>query len=64
MKELRTRGEDVLVDGDPIQATVRDVEFVRGGDDSDPVISAASVVAKYERERSPDKEKRKSWKTR
>lgn len=52
----------ILVDGGKI-GDIPKAEFIVGGDDKNPVIGAASVVAKYQREKSKDKGKRKSWRS-
>jgi len=51
-----------IVDGQQLYAPIPGTEFLPKGDDLEPVVGAASVVAKYYREKSRDKEKRKSWK--
>jgi len=51
----------VVVDGSPIKGCPKGVEFLVKGDDLNPVIGAASVVAKAYREMSPDKGKRRNW---
>ncbi|RLG70115.1 MAG: hypothetical protein DRO07_00965 [Candidatus Iainarchaeum archaeon] len=52
----------VRVDGSPLKGC--DAEFIVGGDDKCPVIGAASVLAKSAREKSPNKNQRKTWKSR
>lgn len=56
------KGFPVRVDGSSLPVKSKGVEFVVKGDDLDPVIGAASVLAKYTREKSEDKGERKSWK--
>ena len=51
----------VIVDGSPIKGVSGDANFLVKGDDKNPVVGAASVLAKATRENSPDKEKRKEW---
>ena len=51
----------ILVDGRPLKGVRKGVEFVVKGDDLNPVIGAASIVAKHERDTSQDKGKRKDW---
>lgn len=60
MQELGEKAE-IRVDGSPLNVKERGIEFIVKGDDKDPVIGAASVVAKAVREMSEDKGKRKSW---
>ena len=50
------------VDGAPI-GDVENVEFIIHGDDLCATISAASILAKLAREKSPNKRIRKTWKT-
>ncbi len=54
-------GKRVLVDGNPLKGCKKGVQFLAGGDDINPVIGAASVVAKSVREKSKDKGKRAGW---
>ena len=51
----------IVVDGSPIKGCPKEVEFLVKGDDLNPVVGAASVVAKAYREMSPDKGKRRNW---
>lgn len=62
MNEIISDFPDVKarIDGSPLKG-VSKAEFIVKGDDSDPVIGAASIVAKHARENSSDKAKRKSW---
>jgi ribonuclease HII len=53
----------VIVDGNPMKVKDKKIEFLPKADDSEPVVGAASVIAKYARENSCDKKKRTSWKT-
>lgn len=56
-------GEDakVRVDGSAMDVRSREVEFIVKGDDREPVIGAASVIAKHTRDISGDIETRKGW---
>ena len=65
VKNSRQKGQKarILVDGSPLKVHESDVEFLPKGDDLEPVIGAASIVAKFEREKSKDRGKRKSWKS-
>ncbi len=51
----------IFVDGSRIKGVPKDVSFVVKGDDLNPVIGAASVVAKQARNSSQDKGKRAGW---
>jgi len=51
----------VVVDGNPIRGVPKNVSFLPKGDDLNPVIGAASVVAKSCREKSGDGGKRRNW---
>ena len=51
----------VLVDGSPLKGC-NGYRFVVKGDDKNPVIGAASVIAKTARDSSKDKGTRKTWK--
>ena len=51
----------VIVDGRPLKGC-NGYRFVVNGDDLNPVVGAASVVAKSARANSKDKAKRKTWK--
>ncbi len=51
----------VKVDGKRLKNAPREVEFLVKGDDLEPVIGAASVLAKTARHRSADTGKRKTW---
>ncbi|MDP6670226.1 MAG: hypothetical protein QGI60_00225 [archaeon] len=52
----------ILVDGSRLKEVPEGVEFLVKGDDLNPVIGAASVLAKTARDNSKDKAIRKSWK--
>ena len=53
----------ILMDGSPLKGVSNTVEFLVKGDDKEPVIGAASIVAKHARNTSSDKGLRKTWKT-
>ncbi len=53
----------VKIDGGRLPVKSKNVQFIKKGDDKEPVIGAASIVAKCERNNSKDKETRKSWKS-
>ncbi|MDO8627363.1 MAG: hypothetical protein Q7K42_02775 [Candidatus Diapherotrites archaeon] len=50
-----------IVDGSPIQDAKKEIEFLVKGDDLEPVVGAASIVAKHLRDISKDKKKRETW---
>lgn len=54
----------VKVDGSklPIHSAHEPIQFIPKGDDLEPVIGAASVLAKFTRDSSGNKEKRLTWK--
>ena len=51
----------IIVDGNPLKDVSKEVEFLVKGDDLNPVVGAASVLAKATRDNSKDKGKRKDW---
>ena len=51
----------VRVDGTPLKGVEKGIEFLIKGDDLDPVIGAASILAKYARDTSGDDADRKTW---
>ena len=53
----------VKMDGNPLPVQSKNVEFIVKGDDQEPVIGAASVLAKFVRDTSENKNKRKTWKS-
>lgn len=53
----------IIVDGDKMNIKNKKIEFLPKADDLIPAVGAASIVAKLEREKSSDKEKRLTWKT-
>ena len=52
----------VKVDGSAMKTKNRKIEFIVKGDDIEPVIGAASVIAKNYRDNSSDSKERKTWK--
>lgn len=52
----------IVVDGAPLKVTNKRITFLPKGDDLEPVVGAASIVAKHQRNNSADKEERKTWK--
>ena len=56
--------QDVKVDGSPVAGVKPGALFMVKGDDKEPVIGAASVLAKHYRDESKDSKKRKTWKRR
>lgn len=50
------------VDGAPLKVQDKEIEFIPKGDDLEPVIGAASIIAKHARNNSSDKKTRKTWK--
>ncbi len=53
----------IKVDGNKLDVKSRGVEFLPKGDDREPVIGAASIVATFLRKKSGDKANRETWKT-
>jgi ribonuclease HII len=51
-----------IIDGTEMNLNSKNIEFLIKGDDLNPVIGAASVIAKHYRNISGNKEKRKTWK--
>jgi len=58
---LGGEGAKVLVDGAQIKGCGYNISFIVKGDDINPVIGAASIVAKFTRDNSLDKGKRAGW---
>ena len=54
---------DVKIDGSPLKGVKPGALFMVKGDDKEPVIGSASVLAKHFRDESKDKKKRLTWKT-
>ena len=52
----------VVVDGNVIKEVKENAEFLPKADDLNPVVGAASVKAKFLRDTSANKQKRKTWK--
>ena len=52
----------VKVDGSALSTKNKKIEFIVKGDDIEPVIGAASVLAKNYRDNSGDKNERTTWK--
>ncbi len=52
----------IIVDGAPMKTKNPKIIFLPKGDDLEPVVGAASVVAKHLRNSSADMEERKTWK--
>jgi len=52
----------IIVDGAPIKIRKKEIEFLPKGDDIEPVIGGASILAKHVRNNSHDKKERKTWK--
>ena len=50
------------VDGAPLKVQNKKIEFIPKGDDLEPVIGAASIIAKHARNNSSDTRIRKTWK--
>jgi len=55
------KGVEVVVDGNPLKGCRKEISFIVKGDDLNPVVGAASVLAKSERENSKDRGKRLGW---
>ena len=51
----------IIVDGSPLKGCKAGISFLVKGDDINPVIGAASVIAKSVRDKSDDKGKRLGW---
>jgi ribonuclease HII len=51
----------IAVDGKPLNYCPANAEYVIKGDDINPAIGAASVLAKFAREQSKNRSKRLSW---
>lgn len=55
------KGLKIVVDGRSLKGCKKGVSFLVGGDDLNPVVGAASVVARNIRLKSADREKRTGW---
>lgn len=51
----------LLVDGSPLPVKHKGIEFLVKGDDLEPVVGAASIVAKHTRNLSSDRKTRETW---
>lgn len=49
------------IDGSAMRVRAKGIEFIVKGDDKEPVIGAASVIARHVRDISGDQQKRKGW---
>ncbi len=52
----------IIVDGAPLKVKNQKINFLPKGDDLEPVVGAASIVAKHLRNNSADLGERKTWK--
>ncbi|HZX34269.1 MAG TPA: DUF3378 domain-containing protein [archaeon] len=52
----------IMVDGAPLKVKNKSINFLPKADDLEPVVGAASVIAKHARNNSSDKGERKTWK--
>ncbi len=52
----------IIADGAPMKTAYKGIKFLPKGDDIEPVVGAASVLAKHLRNNSSDKGERKTWK--
>ena len=52
----------IVVDGNPMKTTKKEIEFIPKADDLEPIVGAASISAKFLRENSKDSKKRETWK--
>lgn len=55
--------EKIVVDGNPLPVKTKGIVFLPKADDLEPVVGAASVLAKSAREESGNRTKRLSWKS-
>ncbi len=53
---------EVVIDGSPLKEVREKADFIVKADDSNPVVGAASVKAKFLRDINKNREKRKTWK--
>jgi ribonuclease HII len=58
----KNKGLKVKVDGKRLKGSGKGIEFIIKGDDLEPIIGAASIVAKNTRNQSENRQIRKSWK--
>lgn len=61
-KQLLPNGFSAVADGKKHKNSSKEILFLVKGDDLNPVVGAASVIAKHFREITPNKEKRRTWK--
>jgi ribonuclease HII len=63
VRHFRKRGFSgrVVVDGRPLKKGMQGIEFMVKADDRNPVVGAASVMARIKRETSNRKAERKTW---
>ena len=54
--------DQIIVDGNHLPVQYKQITFLPKADDLEPVVGAASVLAKTAREESNSQEKRKTWK--
>ena len=54
---------EIIVDGSPIKIKTKNLNFAVKADDLNPVVGAASIIAKETRDKSKDKKERKTWKS-
>ncbi|MBU0636206.1 DUF3378 domain-containing protein [Candidatus Micrarchaeota archaeon] len=54
--------DQIILDGNPLPVQSKQIVFLPKADDIEPVVGAASVLAKCAREESGSQEKRKTWK--
>ena len=52
----------IIADGAPMKTKNNKIKFIPKADDLEPVVGAASIIAKHCRNNSSDKEERKTWK--
>ena len=57
------QNQKTIIDGEIEFVKEKNTEFLVKADDLEPVVGAASVIAKFLREQSGDKKKRESWNT-
>lgn len=58
----KKKGLKVKVDGGRLKGVKKGIEFIVKGDDREPIIGAASIVAKNTRNHSKNRQERKTWK--
>ncbi|MFH1391454.1 MAG: DUF3378 domain-containing protein [Candidatus Diapherotrites archaeon] len=55
-------GAKIIADGAPLKVKNKKINFKPKADDLEPVVGAASIIAKHSRNNSQDKKERKTWK--